>query len=77
MHQPYRLKWFWPDDHNPVDLEERYFDTGLNEWTLHKVASKCYWPANQNILHNIDLFKGEKRTYNLCYSISGVFLEQC
>jgi len=77
VHQPYRLKWFWPDEHLPKNLEERYFDTGLNEWTLHKVAGKCYWPANQNILYNIDQLKGEKRPFKLSYSISGIFLEQC
>lgn len=77
VHQPYRLRWFWPDETRYKSLEEKYFDNQLNEWTLNKVAKKCYWPANKNILNNLDRFKGERRKFKLSYSISGVFLEQC
>ncbi|MFH1404416.1 MAG: glycoside hydrolase family 57 protein [Candidatus Altiarchaeota archaeon] len=76
MHQPYRLKWFWPGDDYKGPLEDHYFDTELNKWTLHKVAGKCYWPATQNILHNIELLKNEKRKFKVSYSISGAVLEQ-
>ncbi len=77
VHQPYRLRWFWPDGNLSDKLEERYFDTALNEWTLHKVAGKCYWPANNTILWLIDQFKSEKRKFKLSYSLSGILLEQC
>ncbi|MFC2162374.1 glycoside hydrolase family 57 protein [Candidatus Altiarchaeota archaeon] len=76
VHQPYRLKWFWPNGNGIDNLEDHYFDTGLNEWTLHKVASKCYWPATQNILHNLDMLKGEKRKFKVSYSLTGTVLEQ-
>ncbi len=76
IHQPYRLKWFWPDGGYKGPLEDYYFDTKLNEWTLHKVANKCYWPATQNILHNIEALKHEKRQFKVSYSLSGVILEQ-
>ncbi|MBU0763164.1 MAG: glycoside hydrolase family 57 protein [Candidatus Altiarchaeota archaeon] len=76
MHQPHRLRWFWPNDKCKGKLEDYYFDTGLNEWTLHKVAKKCYWPATKNILHNIDLLKNQKRKFKVSYSLSGTVLEQ-
>jgi alpha-amylase len=76
IHQPYRLKWFWPDGRHNGPLEDYYFDTKLNEWTLHKVAGKCYWPATQNIFHNIEALKNEKRNFKVSYSLSGIILEQ-
>jgi len=77
VHQPYRLKWFWPGESNEQDLEERYFDNKLNKKVFEKVARKCYWPANKNILHNLENMKDQDRPFKLSYSISGVFLEQC
>jgi alpha-amylase len=76
IHQPYRLKWFWPNDKHSAGLEDYYFDTGLNEWTFHKVAKKCYWPATKNIFHNIELLKNEKKKFKVSYSLSGTILEQ-
>ena len=76
MHQPHRLKWFWPQDGNKQRLEPYYFDEGLNEWILHKVAKKCYWPAGKNILANIDRMKGERKQFKVSYSITGTLLEQ-
>lgn len=76
VHQPYRLKWYWPGEGETASLEDRYFDTGLNEWTLKKVASKCYWPATENILANIDKLRAEKRSFKVSYSLSGCVLEQ-
>ncbi|MCX6695448.1 MAG: glycoside hydrolase family 57 protein [Candidatus Altiarchaeota archaeon] len=76
IHQPYRLKWFWPNGANKDGLEDYYFDVGLNKWTFQKVAGKCYWPATQNILHNIDALKGQNRKFKVSYSISGILLEQ-
>ena len=76
VHQPYRLRWFWPNGDHKNGLENYYFDNGLNEWTLHKVAKKCYWPATKNILANIDRLKGERRKFKVSYSLSGIIIEQ-
>ncbi|MFH1788822.1 MAG: glycoside hydrolase family 57 protein [Candidatus Altiarchaeota archaeon] len=78
VHQPMRLRWFWPGDASlpKSRLEDRYFDHQLNEWTLHKVAGKCYHRANEVILNSIDYFKGERKKFKVSYSLSGVFLDQ-
>ena len=78
VHQPMRLRWFWPGDNSPHKgkLEDRYFDHQLNEWTLGKVAGKCYHRANEIILNSIDHFKGERKKFKVSYSLSGVFLDQ-
>ena len=57
-------------------LEDQYFDAPLNKFTFQKVAGKCYWPATQNILHNIDALKGQNRKFKVSYSLSGTILEQ-
>jgi len=79
VHQPFRLRWFWPTESENYHgkLEDLYFDTGLNEFTLNKVASKCYHRANEVILNSVDYFKGDKRKFKLSYSLSGTFLDQC
>ncbi|MBD3261759.1 MAG: alpha-amylase [Candidatus Altiarchaeales archaeon] len=76
VHQPYRLKWFWPHADSEESLEQRYFDTGLNEHTYKKVAGKCYWPATQNILANVEALKDGDRPFKVSYSISGALIEQ-
>jgi len=78
VHQPFRLKWFWPENGGPKGpLTDYYFDQPLNEHTLHKVAGKCYHRANQIILEQIDRFKGERKKFKLSYSLSGTFIDQC
>ena len=79
MHQPHRLKWFWPEESKGYKgkLEDLYFDGPLNEWTFHKVAGKCYHPTNDIILEKLDLLKKEKRPFKVSYSLTGTFLEQC
>lgn len=79
VHQPYRLKWFWPNDSRNYkgELKDLYFDRPLNEYTFKKVAGKCYWPTNKIILELINRFKDQKRKFKLSYSLSGTFLEQC
>jgi alpha-amylase len=76
IHQPFRLRWFWPNGEPKDGLEDHYFDSGLNEWTFHKVAKKCYWPATNNIMANIDRLKGQNRKFKVSYSLSGCILEQ-
>ncbi len=71
VHQPHRLRWFWPDDRVGFD---RYFDSHINEKTFRKVASKCYWPTNRLILELIDEHRGR---FRVSYSITGTFIDQC
>ncbi|MFH1721807.1 MAG: glycoside hydrolase family 57 protein [Candidatus Altiarchaeota archaeon] len=79
VHQPYRLKWFWPGDANgsKEPLMDRYFDQPLNEWTFHKVAGKCYHPATDKVCEAVDNLRNEKRPFKAAYSLTGCFLDQC
>lgn len=81
VHQPFRLnRKFDPKlakGKKPEELFDIYFDNLWNRQILKRVASKCYYPANEIILENIDRFKKERRKFKVAYSISGVLLEQC
>lgn len=71
MHQPYRLRWFWPD--STIGFG-RYFDEKANERIFKKVADKCYLPANELLLRLIDGHKGE---FRFSVSVTGTLLSQC
>ncbi|MBP1910630.1 glycoside hydrolase family 57 protein [Methanolobus bombayensis] len=71
VHQPYRLRWFWPDNKQGFD---RYFDEGVNKEIFHKVAGKCYIPANRTLLELIDSTDG---FFRASMSVTGTLLEQC
>ena len=71
VHQPYRLRWFWPDQKQGFD---RYFDEPVNKKIFHKVANKCYIPANRTLLELADSTNGNFRA---SMSITGTLLEQC
>jgi alpha-amylase len=71
MHQPCRLKWFWPDESAGF---ERYFDARINRSIFEKVASKCYLPATAALLKLIDQQGG---AFRLSVSVTGTLLEQC
>ena len=79
VHQPFRLKWFWPDEGRDKkdNLEDLYFDQELNKWIFRKVANKCYWNTNNIMLDLIDRFKSQNRKFKISYSITGVWLDQC
>jgi alpha-amylase len=83
VHQPLRLNRNFHQDllANPVTSKEEllklYFDTWLNKHIFDRVARKCYLPANNIILAEIERFKREKKQFKVAYGISGVFLEQC
>ncbi|MFT4553437.1 MAG: alpha-amylase [Chlamydiales bacterium] len=71
VHQPKRLRKY------------TYFDIGQNHFyeaddknkaILHKVAHKCYLPANKLMLKLIDRYKG---AFKIAYSLTGTFIEQC
>jgi alpha-amylase len=72
VHQPYRLKWFWPDSRSAGF--ERYFDNDVNMEIFRRVAQKCYLPANRTILELIDESNGSLK---LSMSVTGTLLSQC
>lgn len=80
VHQPRRLKWFWPDsarDENVENIEKFYYDDEENKKIFKKVAKKCYWPTNKILLDLIDKFKNQNRKFKIAFSITGTWLEQC
>ena len=83
VHQPLRLNRNFHLDllaRPPVskkDLFELYFDNTLNKHIFDRAARKCYYPANNIILKEIERFKLENKKFKVSYGISGVFIEQC
>ena len=81
IHQPFRLDGNFVEEaargKKPEELFNTYFNNVWNREILKRVASKCYRPANDIILKNIDRFKKERKKFKVAYSISGVLLEQC
>ena len=71
LHQPYRLKWFWPDDSKGF---ERYFDVAINRNIFEKVARKCYLPATTLLAELVDQHEGN---FKFSVSITGTLLSQC
>ncbi|MCD4800237.1 MAG: glycoside hydrolase family 57 protein [Methanococcoides sp.] len=71
LHQPYRLKWFWPDDSKGF---ERYFDVAINRSIFEKVARKCYLPATTLLAELVDQHEGN---FKFSVSITGTLLSQC
>ena len=70
VHQPYRLRSY---SFFNIGKSGEYFDEGLNKMVMEKVAAKCYLPTNALLLDLINQFKGK---FKVCYSISGVALDQ-
>ena len=80
VHQPRRLKWFWPDsvrNENAENIEKFYYDDDENKKIFEKVAKKCYWPTNKILLGLIDKFKNQNKKFKIAFSITGTWLEQC
>ncbi len=69
VHQPYRVRKYQVFD---VGHKHDYFDSEKNRQIMHKVAQKCYLPANQVILDNIQ----NTPEFKVAYSFSNVVLEQ-
>ncbi len=86
VHQPYRISREFRDKLGeliaregrvtPEALEDIYFDNNLNRFVFERAARRCYLPANEVILNEIDRYRYENRKFKVSYSISGVFLEQ-
>jgi alpha-amylase len=68
VHQPYRLRRY-----SVFDSESNYFWDYKNREILHKVAHKCYLPANHVLL---ELIRKHHGRFKVAFSISGVILEQ-
>ncbi|MGB9134785.1 MAG: DUF5752 family protein [Candidatus Bathyarchaeia archaeon] len=83
VHQPLRLNRGFHLDlltrppASKKDLFELYFDNSLNKHIFDRVARKCYLPANNIILSEIERFKQERKQFKVSYGVSGVFIEQC
>jgi alpha-amylase len=83
VHQPFRLKrnFFW--DHEMFKrvssdrLFDFYFDKSLDREVFNRVAGKCYLPSNRILLDAIDEHRTEKRKFEVAFSLSGIFIEQC
>ncbi len=73
VHQPYRIRAKLDEK---LPLEERYFDNEKNRTILDRVCRKCYLPATQIIRENVEKFESEDKPFKVCFSISGVLLEQ-
>lgn len=71
VHQPFRLRRFWPDDRSGFF---RYFDERSNREIFERVARKCYIPANRVLLDSLDEHRGE---FRFSLSVTGTLLEQC
>ena len=68
IHQPYRLNRKFPYQGG------EYFDRELNRSTFDKISKKCYHPATETILNQLDEHKNE---FKVAFSASGVFFEEC
>lgn len=70
VHQPIRMRNYSVFD---INHNHDYFDHRKNEQIVHKVAQKCYLPANRAIQDMIDQTDGKFRA---SYSVTGVALDQ-
>lgn len=70
IHQPFRLKRYRFFD---IGNDHYYYDDFLNEEVMHRIAERCYLPANRAILEMIESSGGK---FKVAFSISGTALEQ-
>lgn len=83
VHQPFRLnrnfnlKLFMHEKNSHRDFFNIYFDNELNREIFNRVSEKCYFPASEIILEQINQFKNWGKRFKVSFSFSGVFLEQC
>ena len=71
VHQPFRLRRFWPDESSGF---YRYFDEKGNREIFERVARKCYIPANKVLLNSIIEHEGK---FRFSLSVTGTLLKQC
>jgi alpha-amylase len=70
IHQPFRLKRYRFFD---IGSDHYYYDDFSNEDIIRGIAGRTYLPANALML---DLIKEYKGKFKVCFSISGIALEQ-
>ncbi|MCK5137318.1 MAG: glycoside hydrolase family 57 protein [Bacteroidales bacterium] len=70
VHQPFRFRRYRFFD---IGHDHYYYDDYSNESILHKVAEKCYLPANALML---DLIEKHGDRFKIAFSISGIAMEQ-
>ncbi|MBN1118245.1 MAG: glycoside hydrolase family 57 protein [Bacteroidales bacterium] len=70
VHQPMRLKRYRFFN---IGNDHYYYDDYLNESIMHKVANKCYLPANKLLLQ---LIKEYGTNFKVTFSISGIAMDQ-
>jgi len=70
VHQPFRFRRYRFFD---IGNDHYYYDDYSNESILHKVAQKCYLPANELMLKLIKKHKGH---FKIAFSMSGIAMEQ-
>jgi alpha-amylase len=70
VHQPFRFRRYRFFD---IGESHYYYDDYANESIMHKVAEKCYIPANKVLL---DLIREYGSRFRVAFSISGVALDQ-
>ncbi len=68
LHQPRRLARY-----SVFDTGRRYFDDATNRQILTRVAHKCYLPATERLLEQIQKMQGE---FRVAFSVTGCLLEQ-
>lgn len=83
VHQPLRLNRNFHSDllGSPSALKEQlfnlYFDHKLNQHIFERAARKCYFPANNILLQQINQFRNENKKFKVSFGVSGIFIEQC
>jgi alpha-amylase len=70
VHQPRRLRHYTFFD---IHHSHAYEDEEKNRSILHKVAEKCYLPANRIMLNLVRRYQGD---FRISYSISGTVIDQ-
>jgi len=70
LHQPFRLKRYRFFD---IGNDHYYYDDFQNEEIMHRIAERCYIPANKAVL---EMIKSSGGKFKVTYSISGTALEQ-
>lgn len=80
IHQPRRLNEVEPINFSQFyheDLEKTYFNDGLNSLVFNRTANKCYFPATEILLANVERLKGARKPFKVSFGLSGTFLDQC
>jgi alpha-amylase len=70
VHQPFRLRTYRFFD---IGENHYYFDEYRNRYIIKRVAGKCYLPMNDLLL---DLIKQYGSAFKVCFSLSGVVVDQ-